>query len=278
MIVTEYGMFFANRQGAYMYDGTTPIKISRSIQSGGETNMLSLSDSSTVGTNEINDLSWENTAGNLSSDSPYVTFDSKNNLVYFIVEFINAEDLVYGTNTAIQTDYKHTKKHSYIWSYAFERQRWDLWELSNNDEKVGKPFIGEDGEVFVSIGNGLFEVQGGSNKLLYTWMTKQLIMDTSTIKKVFNKVKVVGPKKNLILDGRHANDSDKLIISTDKGRITSGSDSTTANIKYKSDGNESADYKLKSSNKTAKWIQVRFEEMDEDVKATAFIYRLRSIK
>ena len=98
------------------------------------------------------------------------------------------------------------------------------------------------------------------------------------IKKVFNKVKVVGPKKNLILDGRHSNDSDKLIISTDKGRITSGSDSTTANIKYKSDGNESADYKLKSSNKTAKWIQVRFEEMDEDVKATAFIYRLRSIK
>ena len=74
------------------------------------------------------------------------------------------------------------------------------------------------------------------------------------------------------------NDSDKLIVSTDKGRITSGSNSTTANIKYKSDGVDSADYKLKKANKTGKWLQVKFEDMDEDIKALAFIYRLRSIK
>ena len=109
-------------------------------------------------------------------------------------------------------------------------------------------------------------------------MTKKLGMDTSTIKNVFNKIKVVGPKQNLIIDGDHDNDSDKLIISTDKGRITSGSNSTTANITYKSDGTDSADYKLKKANKTGKWLQVKFEEMDEDIKATAFIYRLRSIK
>ena len=114
--------------------------------------------------------------------------------------------------------------------------------------------------------------------MLYTWMTKKLVMDTSTIKKVFNKVKVIGPKENLIRDGAHANDSDKLIVSTDKGRITSGSNSTTANIKYKSDGVDSADYKLKKANKTGKWLQVKFEDMDEDIKALAFIYRLRSIK
>ena len=187
--------------------------------------------------------------------------------------------MLYGITNATNTaNRSHTKKHSYIWSFAFQKSRWDLWELASNNEEVGKPFSGDDGEVFISIGNGLFQIQGGSNNLLYTWMTKKLIMDTATVKKVFNKVKIVGPKKNLILDGRHSNDSDKLIISTDKGRITSGSDSTTSNITYKSDGNESADYKLKSSNKTAKWIQVRFEEMDEDVKAAAFIYRLRAIK
>ena len=278
IIVTEYALFFANRQGAYMYDGQTPQKISEPIQSGGKTDMLSLTDSSVEGTNEIDDLSWENTAGNLNSTPPYVAFDSKNNLVYFIVEFINAEPLRIGTSTSISESHTISRKRSYIWCYSFIKQRWDLWELSNNDEEVGKPFTGDDGEVFVSVGNGLFEIQGGTNKMLYTWMTKKLVMDTSTIKKVFNKIKVVGPKQNLIIDGDHDNDSDKLIVSTDKGRITSGSNSTTANITYKSDGTDSADYKLKKANKTAKWLQVKFEEMDEDIKATAFIYRLRSIK
>ncbi len=278
IIVTEYSLFFANRQGAYMFDGQTPQKISEPIQSGGKTDMLSLTDSTIVGTNELDDLSWENTAGNPDSTAPYVTFDSKNNLVYFIVEFINSEPLKIGTKTSIAERHTITKKRSYIWCYAFIRQRWDLWELSNNDEEVGKPFAGDDGEVFVSIGNGLYQIQGGDNKLLYTWMTKKLVMDTSTIKKVFNKIKVVGPKENLIRDGAHKNDSDKLIVSTDKGRITSGSNSTTANIKYKSDGVDSADYKLKKANKTGKWLQVKFEDMDEDIKALAFIYRLRSIK
>ena len=41
---------------------------------------------------------------------------------------------------------------------------------------------------------------------------------------------------------------------------------------------DSADYKLKKANKTGKWLQVKFEDMDEDIKALAFIYRLRSIK
>ena len=186
--------------------------------------------------------------------------------------------MTYGQSTNVISDYKITRKRSYIWSYSFERKRWDLWELSSNDDIVGKPFLGDDGEVFVSIGNGIFEVQGGADKLLYTWMSKQLIMGTSTVKKVFNKVKVVGPKHKLILDGDHVNDSDKLIVSTDAGRVTSGSNSTTANIVYKSDGTESADYKLKGSNKTAKWIQVRFEEMDEEIKAAAFVYRLRAVK
>ena len=278
LIVTEYSMFFANRQGAYMYDNQKPIKISTPIQKGGGSNMLSLSNSSILGSNEIHDLSWDNTAGNIQTKEPSVVFDSKLNLVYFIVEYFNPEDIKYGADNGVTTRYKVNKKRSYIWCYSFEQQRWDLSELSNNDDIVGAPFTNENGDVFVSIGNGLFHLKGSPNKLLYSWLSKKLIMDTSLISKVFNKVKVIGPKNNLIIDGGHRNDSDKLIVATDTGRITSGSNSTSSNITYKSDGTNSADYKLGGSNKRGKWLQVLLEDMDEEIEATAIIYRMRAIK
>ena len=280
VVVTEYAMFFANRQGAYMYDGQKPVKISQSIQSGGKTNMLSLSSSSTLGTNEIDNLSWENTAGNLKSISPYVTFDSKNNLVYFAVELLSSESFKSSNSsgTSRDDDYKMTKKQSFIWSFSFEKSRWDLWELATDDEDIGKPFTDDSGNVFISIGNGLYQIQGGQEKMLYSWLSKKMIMGVASIKKVFNKIKVVGPKNNLIIDGSDLNDSDKIIVATDEGRVTSGSNSTTSNIVYKSDGTDSADYKLKGSNKTAKWIQFKFEEMDEDIESIGCIFRMRSIK
>jgi len=278
VIVTEYSMFFANRQGAYMYDNQKPTKISTPIQKGGGSNILSLSNSSILGSNEIHDLSWDNTAGNIQTKQPSVVFDSKSNLVYFIVEYFNPEDIKYGTTSDVTSRYKVNKKRSYIWCYSFEKQRWDLWELSNNDDIVGVPFTNENGDVFISIGNGLFHLKGSPNKLLYSWLSKKLTMNTSLINKVFNKVKIIGPKKNLIIDGDHKNDSDKLILATDAGRITSGSNSTSSNITYKSDGTNSADYKLGSSNKRGKWLQVLLEDMDEEVEATAIIYRMRAIK
>ena len=278
VIVTEYSMFFANRQGAYMYDAQKPVKISSSIQKGGGSNMLSLSNSSILGTNEIHDLSWDNTAGNIQTKEPAVVFDSKANLVYFIVEYFNPEDITYSSPGGVSSRYKVNKKRSYIWSFSFEKERWDLWELSNNDDIVGAPFTNENGDVFVSIGNGLFHLKGSPNKLLYSWLSKKLVMDTSLINKVFNKVKIIGPRNNLIIDGGHKNDSDKLIVATDTGRITSGSNSTSSNITYKSDGTNSADYKLGGSNKRGKWLQVLLEDMDEEVEATAIIYRMRAIK
>ena len=135
-----------------------------------------------------------------------------------------------------------------------------------------------NGNVCISINNVLMVLFRGADNKYYKWLSKKLIMDTSTNKKVFNKVKIVGPKNNLLNDGIVDTDSDKLIISTDAGRITSGSNSTTANIKYKSTGNESADYKLKGSNKTAKWVQFKLEEMEEEVDSVGIIYRLRSVK
>jgi hypothetical protein len=278
VIVTEKGMFFASRSGAYFHNGTTPQKISLIIQKGGKTDMLTLSNSSFLGTKEIEDLSWENTAGNPNSIAPYVTFDSRTESVIFIVQYLTSDILeTYASGAVYNWKDYFTTNNTFIWSYSINKQRWDLWELSKNHE-IGAPFIDNDGTVCMSIDNSIMALLKGSDKKYYKWLSKKLIMDTSTNKKVFNKIKVVGPKNNLLNDGIVNTDSDKLIVSTDVGRITSGSNSTTANIKYKSTGNESADYKLKGSNKTAKWVQFKLEDMEEEVDSIGVIYRLRSVK
>jgi len=282
VVVTEYGMYFANRSGAYFHDGNSPKKISSAIQKGGKTDMLTLSNASSLGTEEIEDLSWSSTAGNPSCMSPYVTFDSNSNTVLFIVEFKNniTKDIVTdgGINTpAVGASTFESSGEVFIWAYSVEKFRWDLWELAKGFE-IGAPFLSKDGTPCIPVGNMLLALNKGNNNKQYKWLSKKLIMDTSTNKKVFNKIKIVGPKHSLINDGTFESDSDKLIISTDKGRVTSGSNSTTSDIKYKSTGNNTSDYRLKGSNKTATWVQFKLEEMEEEVDSIGIVYRLRAIK
>ena len=82
----------------------------------------------------------------------------------------------------------------------------------------------------------------------------------------------------MINDGTYETESDKIIISTDNGRVTSGSNSTTADITVKDQGAEAKDYRLSGSNKKGKWIQFKLEEMEEDVDSIGIIYRLRAVK
>ena len=252
VIATEFGLFFANKSGAYFHNGSVPKKISGMIQSGGETNMLSISSSSTAETTNVEDLSWNNTAGNIYNKAPYVSYDAKRNAVYFIVEFKD-------------DDGEQSDSRSYIWVFSIDKSRWDLWELANNDD-VGKPFLGKNGEIYVGVGNGIYEVTGGSDKKKYSWLSKKFVMDTPSIKKVYTKVKVNGTNKNLNVG------DDKLIVATDTGRVVA------SDIVYKLSGNDSADYRLKSKMKTGKWCQFKLEDMESEIDSIALIYRLRAIK
>ena len=252
LISTEFGMFFANRSGAYFHNGAMPKKISAAIQKGGETNMLTISSSSTSETTNVEDLSWNNTAGNIYNKEPYVTYDAKRNAVYFLVEFKD-------------DDGKQSQNRSYIWVFSIDKSRWDLWELATNDD-VGKPFLGKNGEVYIGIGNGLYEITGSPDNKKYSWLSKKLVMDAPSIKKVFTKVKINGTTKALNVG------DDKLIVATDTGRVL------TSDIAYKKVGNDSADYKLSSKMKTGKWCQFKLEDIESELDSIAIIYRLRSVK
>lgn len=278
VIVTEFGMFFANKNGAYLHNGSIPEKISTPIQTGGKTNMLSLTNSSFSGTDELEDLSWENTGGNINNSPPVVSFDPSSNCALFFVQFRDNELLssaYLGSN--ITSKKAVSIMHNLIWAYSIEKNRWDLWELDKQAD-LGIPFTNKTGTVCLAVGNNIYSLFTGGNKKLYSWLSKKFIMGTSTTNKVFNKVKVIGPKQSLINDGTYETESDKIIIATDNGRVTSGSNSTTANITLKSQGSETYDYRLSGSNKKGKWIQFKLEEMEEDVDSIGIIYRLRAVK
>ena len=264
LAITEFGMFFADRNGCYSHDGSMPKKISLAIEKGGETDMLSLSGASLTGTNFIHDVSWENTGGNLENMPPLVTWDSKRTSALFFVELKARKE--FGTTIRPKID-----KRIYCWSYNMAKTRWDLWEVDNENE-IGKPFLGKHGEIYLPIGANIYEYLGGKGKRDYTWLSKKLTLGTSTQNKVFTKIKIVGDSDNLNQTGTNNHSGDRLIVSTNEGRIAS------ENMSYKEDGNDGSNYQLSGSNRKGKWLQMKLESMTNPIDSIGLIFRLKATK
>ena len=264
LIVTEYGMFFADSNGAYKHDGNSPIKISEPIQGGGDTTVFGVGESIQPSDN-INDLSWTNAISNRGA-IPFVTFDSLSGNVLFIFKY---NDNV--KETISNVDYFHNKNQHYIWSFNIARTRWDLWE-SDYDVDLGAPILNEGGEVMLPIDNALYELQGGSSKKDYTWISKKINGDDDSTVKIFKKIKVNGIESDLNLGGSNTESSDRLFVSTNKGTIAS------SNLTYSSPSSGHGDYALGGSNKSGRWMQVKLENMTEPVDSLGIIFRRKRVK
>jgi hypothetical protein len=259
VIVTEYGMFFADKNGAYMHNGSQPVKISSSIQKGGNT------ESEIGGTDNVRDLSWNNVVTKNPDSEPYVMYDPSNNSVLFTVELDTKQSL----NTADSIEI--SKKSQYIWSFSLDKKRWDLFELAEN-ANIGKPFYGDKGEVYIPVNDCVFEHRGGTALKDYTWISKKLTMGEDSIMKVYNKLKLNGLSQDIKLGGRYLESSDRVIIVTSNGIIDS-SDITLA-----SSHTENTDYRLKGSNKKGRWVQFKLENMTNSIDSVGFIFRRKSTK
>jgi len=262
VIVTEYGMFFAHKTGAYMHNGQAPVKISQSIQKGGNTEEIF------VGSDNIKDVSWEHVVTN-SNSIPYVTYNSVMNCVLFNIEYIDSiKDNILGTSI-YQTVQSIARQ--YIWAYSLSSQRWDLWELAYNS-KIGKPFTGKKGEVYWPIDNMIYENLGGGTARDYTWISKKITAGEDSITKVFNKVKINGLSKNINLGGSFVESSDKLIIKTSTGDIAS------ADVTYSSDSASDSVYKIKGTNKKGRWLQFKVENVRDNIDSFGIILRRKGTK
>ena len=261
VVVTEQGMFFADINGAYFHDGQRPTKISIPIQKGGDTSV------SFGGTDNLKDLSWVAISNSAKSFKPKVIYDGEFNCVCFL---FTIDDYFNRTINGGITENQLVSK-SYIWAYNITLKRWDLWELCSNSF-VGKPFVSKNGSTCIPVDNSIYELAKGSNKRKYTWLSKKMNITFDSSLKVFKKIKVNGLSENLTLDGSYNESSDRLLISTSKGIITS------SDISYTAVDVNDADYKLSGSNKRGKWLQFKLEDMGGSLDSVGVVFRTKPIK
>jgi hypothetical protein len=159
----------------------------------------------------------------------------------------------------------------YVWSYNLIKNRWDLWELSQ-DASIGVPFIGDKGAVFIPVDNVVYEYRGGSSKRDYTWLSKKMTMEEDSILKVYNKVKINGITDNLLHGGDYKESSDRLLVKTSLGDVAS------SDITFSTTSGNHSEYKLKSANKKGRWVQFKLEDMTSPVDSLGIIYRRKSTK
>ena len=259
IVITEYGMFFADKNGAYMHNGQQPTKISESIQQGGDT------DVSFGGTDNIKDISWSNVVTNEPDAKPYVVYDAASSSVLFNVEYTSKQTL--DTANSIET----SASNQYIWSFSLNKNRWDLFELAK-DSKIGKPFYGKQGEVYIPINDCIFEHRGGTDRRDYTWVSKKLTMGEDSILKVFNKVKLNGITKDIKLGGSYDESSDRIILATSNATVSS------SDITLSSSDAGNIDYRLKGSDKKGRWLQFKLENMTESLDSFGILFRRKSTK
>ena len=281
VIVTEYGMFFADKSGAYMHNGNMPMKISDSIQQGGDTTTSFAVTSSDYSaeindsgmTDNIKDVSWESIVTNEDVSKLQVTFLPHTSSVLFTVNYTGYTDLkgLSLSSAAFNDAYKVPKTFQYMWSYNVTQKRWDLWELSENST-IGKPFLGKSGELYIPIDETIYEYSGGSSNKDFTWLSKRLTMDEDSVGKVFNKIKLNGLSTDLNGTGVFNESSQRLIVTTSTGTLTA------ANTTYSSESSDHSTYRFSGANKKGRWIQFKLENMTESVDSIGVLFRRKRPK
>ena len=156
VVVTEYGMFYADKNHIYQHDGANAKIISYAIED---------DDFSGV------DGGWKTFA---SSGDFKAIFLYKTNQIGFAVTYNN---------------------YTYIFCYHLLKQRWDLKKmlpstyLDVSSQNLGLFTTKSDGSLYMFAQSSLWETESDT-KDGYQWISKKFTMDADTIDKRFVKIKV----------------------------------------------------------------------------------------
>lgn len=157
--VTPYGMFFANQQGAWMFDGKEVVPISNRIKrttlSGG--------------------ASWKALS---FADLPDI-------IVIYMAKRGDADastPLKFGSNYVLFINTSASDNNSLrCWAYHIQKDRWDFWDFGADidlDANSGV-FQGKDGEVFLSNASNSVELLAGNSRQNFTFISQEFSEDTS---------------------------------------------------------------------------------------------------
>ena len=207
VIVTEYGMFIADKNNIYMHNGQNPTAIATPI----------LTSSNNNNGDSPRNFSWlDNDSSCIDkSYSPKLAFDSSRKAL--IVMFKSTHNL-----TIDGTTYQY-----FSWVYTMTSNRWDLWTLNTKQPLSTVP--GKNGEVLVSTDNKLVNYAGDTSlRKQYIWESKEFTMGADTQNKRFNNFLIAGSPSGTIgtnvyveLDGASSDESGSVSefkISSKKGK------------------------------------------------------------
>jgi hypothetical protein len=160
VVVTDYGMFWADTNMIYRHDGSRSINIGSPIVAG--------------------DKHWSWRAKS-NAYTPLLAFDYANKQLLCV--FKPNKDL--GANGC------------YAWAYHVDRNRWDLYDFEQRIAGVSKDIDvlsldnADDGSIIFSTqGMGVQKFRGGQSRRRWQYLSKSITCDTPTLKKVFYKLRI----------------------------------------------------------------------------------------
>ena len=182
IVVTEYGMFFADKNNIYMHDGQKPHPIGNPILRGHGSAFITAEDYRSA-------KSYSTLAKNPLCK---IAYDGKRNAIVLFGEHI------YSLLTFGQTNrYNFTV----CLVYTIDKKRWDLWEVGSTITSDGstptsmpiKTISGTNGEVYYSNGTDLiYQCGHATNTKDWDFYTKEITSGTDTVDKKFYEAYIGG--------------------------------------------------------------------------------------
>ena len=173
--VTPYGMFIANTNGAYMFDGSNFTELSTAIKN---SNYTATGQTPTS-------LSWDTFDFTIITDI-IVTYSTEKQCVIF------------GNTVTISATV-----YFMAWVWNVPRNRWDFWDLYEADVSTGI-ITGKDGELYLSKSGTTKQLFTGSRKL-FAFVTKEFDFDDPSQDKSINMIKWDGSLLTVKYDYNGAN-------------------------------------------------------------------------
>ena len=185
VVVTEFGMCYADSNNVYIHDGVSAKPIGNNIL--------------TSSTYEGWEIGWQKSA-KYSEETvgikPFIFYDGETNSFLCFV---------HGS-----CDHQCAVNVSRVWAYNITRNRWDYWE----SPKVIKATQGKDGDVLISDGTAIYNYKDNTSLRDWSWLSKKLSFTKTTNDKRFHRINIMG-SPSLATISTPAKWNDDLVVYVD---------------------------------------------------------------
>ena len=153
IIATDFGMFFADKNGVYLHNGRKGAVISTPIQT---------SDNSS-----LTNFTWDSISTSLETSPPKLGFDGQRKALLVVFDVSGA---------------------SYAWVFSVGTKRWDLWSFASPITSLTQ---GKYGDVIASDGK-LAQLGTATSRKPWEFVSKKITAGLDTYEKSFTEVHVEG--------------------------------------------------------------------------------------